>query len=199
MKLDFKVLGVVLLMVSSLAVAHEHKGHDHSHGSKRREHGAHQHGAANLAIAFEGVKGKIEFKSPSEGIVGFEHEAKSDKDKAIQQSQLAKLESAMSEMISFDSSLGCKLTKVKVEVVTETHAEEKTSDNKKKSKHNHAAHSDTIAEFDVICDKNPEGTEVVFNFQQHFPRVKNLSVQFITDNLQKAISVKKNATKLVLK
>ena len=189
-----KMVGIALLMVSSLAMAHEHKGHDHGHGAKRR-----QHGAANLAIAFEGAKGKIEFKSPSDGVIGFEHEAKSDKDKATQQIQLAKLETAMPEMVAFDASLGCKLTKVKVDVVVESHDEEKTTDSKKKSKHNHAAHSDTVAEFDVACDKNPEGTELIFNVQQHFPKVKNVSVQVITDNLQKAISVKKNATKLVLK
>lgn len=48
---------------------------------EHRHHEAHVHGGATLNIAFDQLKGKVEFKAASAGVVGFEHLAKTEKDK----------------------------------------------------------------------------------------------------------------------
>jgi len=149
---------------------------------KHREHHAHAHGAGTLGIAFEGLKGNIEFKIPSESIFGFEYAAKSEKDKNKKTEALEKLEAKISEMIVFDASLGCKIIKDKIEVLAESDK-----------------HSDVAATYNVTCDKSPTGSEIIFNFQKQFPKIKDLGVQVIVDNLQKSADVEKNNTKLILK
>ncbi len=55
--------------------------HDHDHA----EHGsldAHEHGAARLNVVLEGQALELELESPAMNLVGFEHAAKSDTDKA---------------------------------------------------------------------------------------------------------------------
>ncbi len=48
---------------------------------------------------------------PADSIFGFEHEAKSKKDKAGKEAALKKLEEKVSEMIVFDTSLKCEIKK----------------------------------------------------------------------------------------
>lgn len=150
--------------------------------SEHRQHSAHAHGLGTLGIAFEGSKGNVEFKIPGESIFGFEHEAKSSKDKKQKSDALAKLENKISEMLVFDPALNCKITKNKIEIIAESDK-----------------HSNIMAMYSVVCSKSPLGTEIIFNFQKQFPKIKDLDVQVIIDNLQKSIEVKKNDTKLFLK
>lgn len=172
-----KLIIIFILTVSLSIFAKEtHKSNQH------REHSAHAHGAGSLGIAFEGVKGQIDFKIPSESIFGFEYVAKSEKDKKKRDEGLVKLETKISEMIVFDSTLNCKITKEKIEVVSES-----------------AKHSETNATFNVTCDKSPIGTEITFNFQKHFPGIKDLDVQVVADNVQKSIEATKGNEKLLLK
>ena len=63
------------------AQAHEH-GHDHDHEHSHDSLGAHEHGVASLNAALDGNLLELQFESPAMNLVGFEHEAKSDADKA---------------------------------------------------------------------------------------------------------------------
>ncbi len=157
-----------------------------------REHGSHQHGAGSLGIAFEENKGRLEFKIPSESVIGFEYTPKTDKDKKIKEAQLAKLETGVTEMVAFDASLKCQISKDKIEVVRD----EKES----KSAHSeHSEHSDLEATFNVICDKSPIGSKVTFNVQKIFPKIRDLDVQLIVGNIQKSIEARKNGVSIELK
>jgi len=158
-------------------------------GKAHREHGAHQHGAGTLGIAFEDAKGRLEFKIPSESILGFEYTAKTEKDKKTKEIQLTKLENNIAEMVSFDASLKCQIAKDKIEVVKDEN----------ESAEAHAEHSDTMATFNVSCEKSPVGTRIVFNFQKHFPKIHDLDVQIIAGNVQKSVEAKKNGTSIELK
>ena len=147
-----------------------------------REHGAHVHGAAELSIAFEGPQGKIEFKSASDSIVGFEHAAKSAADKKSADEAFKKFEGSIGEMITFDKSLQCQFSKDKLEVVSEG-----------------GNHSNTVAAFSVRCAKSPVGTKLVFNFQKTFPKLKDIDAQIIADSIQKSLEIKSVGTSLELK
>ncbi|MBL0952545.1 MAG: DUF2796 domain-containing protein, partial [Pseudomonas sp.] len=63
------------------AQAHEH-GHDHDHEHSHDSLGAHEHGVASLNAALDGNLLELQLESPAMNLVGFEHAAKSDADKA---------------------------------------------------------------------------------------------------------------------
>lgn len=169
---QFTILLMTFLV--SIVSAKEQKSH--------REHGAHAHGAGSLGIAFEGASGRLDFKMSGESVIGFEYAAKSAKDKSKRDNALLILEKSIAEMIVFETSLNCRFTKEKIEVVAES-----------------AKHSSVVAGFSIACAKSPVGTEIVFNFQQRFPKIKDLDVEVVADSLQKSVEVKKNNTKLLLK
>lgn len=59
--------------------------HEHSHAHAHEEHAsldAHEHSVASLNVALDGQTLEIQLQSPAMNLVGFEHEAKSDADKA---------------------------------------------------------------------------------------------------------------------
>lgn len=150
----------------------------HSH----REHGAHVHGAAELSVAFDGPQGKIEFKSPSESVFGFEHAAKTAADKKAVDDAFKKFETNIAEMISFEKSLECQFSKEKIEVVFEG-----------------KNHSNTAAAFTVRCNKSPVGTKLQFNIQKHFPKIKDIDAQILADSVQKSVEIKSSGTSAELK
>jgi hypothetical protein len=168
----YSIFAGILLSLSALAIEkHEH-----------REHGAHVHGSAELSIAFDGLQGKIEFKSPSDSFVGFEHKAKSAADKKTRDKAFKKFETNISEIISFDKSLTCQITKDKIEIFAESDT-----------------HSDTSASFTAKCEKSPLGTKITFNFQKFFPQLKDIDAQILIDSLQKSAEIKTNGTSIELK
>ena len=63
-----------------LAVAHAHDDHDHDHAHGTL--GAHEHGVAKLNAVLDGNTLELELDSPAMNLVGFEHAANSDADKA---------------------------------------------------------------------------------------------------------------------
>jgi len=50
--------------------------------SAEREHGAHEHGVGQLSLAVEGNTVEIEITAPGADIVGFEHAAETEADRA---------------------------------------------------------------------------------------------------------------------
>ena len=68
-----------LALAHAHAHAHAHDEHDHDqHGSL----GAHEHGVASLNVALDGNTLELELDTPAMNLVGFEHAASSDADKA---------------------------------------------------------------------------------------------------------------------
>jgi hypothetical protein len=166
------ILAYFILFSAFSIEAHEH-----------RHHGAHAHGAGKLGIAFEGANGKIDFKIPSESIFGFEHDAKTKKQKAAKKAGISVLEQKPGSLVIFDPALQCVITANKVEVVKEKRG----------------SHSDTVAEYTVKCVKSPAGTAITFNFHSEFPRIKEIDVEIVADSFQKAGEVKTSGTRLELK
>lgn len=142
---------------------------------------AHVHGSGKVDIAFDNLKGKILFHAPAESIIGFEHQAKSKKDQQKKDAALNKLHESLAEMISFDPSLGCEIRMEMYEVIAE------------------AKHSDVEAEYGVTCQKPPKDSSVTFKFQNKFPKLKNVQVNFVIGDLQKSLTVTKDGEILELK
>ena len=171
-----KLFTIIMMMACSAFAVHK-EGHKH------REHSAHKHGSAEMAIAFEGTKGEIELAAPSESIYGFEYVAKKEADKKTQQEALALLEKNISDMVQFDAALGCVIKKEEIEV--EQHKGEK--------------HSHVDAKFSVTCAKSIAGSAMTFNIQKTFPKLKDVKVTLVADEVQKSLDVKKDGEKLEVK
>ncbi len=149
----------------------------------QHSHKAHVHGSAQLSIAFDGLVGKLEFESPAESTVGFEHLARTDEQKKKVQDTLDLLKSKMNEMVLFKSDLDCVLNSTSTKVETSQEGN----------------HSETHATFDLVCNKSPKGTELTFQFTKFFPKLKKVEAQVLIDDLQKSMKVTKSPTILELK
>lgn len=167
----------LMSLVSVIAQSAEKK-------SNHRHHGAHQHGVVRLNIAFDGASGKIEIDAPAKDIIGFEYQAKTQKDIDKQKEEISKLETKIASMLVFSDLLKCEISKEKIEVVYE-----------KENKN----HSDIEAVFSINCKKSPLNTELIFNIQTFFPDVHEVEVQVLVDDLQKSFEVTKSGAKLLLK
>lgn len=69
---------LALVLLPFAAQAHDDHDHDHAHGSL----GKHEHGVAQLNVALDGKTLELELDSPAMNLVGFEHAASTDADKA---------------------------------------------------------------------------------------------------------------------
>ena len=85
-----------------LAVAHAADEHDHEHGSL----GAHEHGVGRLNAALDGKTLELELESPAMNLVGFEHVATSDADKAKVAAARAQLEKPLA-LFNLPKAAGC--------------------------------------------------------------------------------------------
>lgn len=146
-----------------------------------REHGAHEHGAGQMSLAFDGKKGKIQLSCPGESLFGFEHEAKSAKDKKKKEEALKKLEEKIGEMVVLDPASHCEIKKDIFEVDQQN------------------SHATVNADFNVTCQGSVVGSTVIFNFAKIFPQLKKVQVDLLAEGVQKSLEVKKNGDSLGIK
>lgn len=166
------ILATILLSAFSVSA----KKHRH------REHSAHSHGHAQLSIAFDGIRGQIEFKSPAESIVGFEHLAKSDKDKKTLESAIKQFEEGIANSIQFDPKSDCVISKKNIDMLPE------------KDGGNHA---DFIALFNSVCTQSVLNTNLTFDFTAYKKLQKIEAIILVGDKQIKAeIGSKKTSVEL---
>lgn len=174
------VLATILVFSSINLFAKTKAAHKH--------HKAHVHGAATLNLAFDGVSGRIEFKAAADGVVGFEHEANSEKDKVKLAEVISKFESRLSQMVIFDQLLECVISIDKTSLVLESKAEKKA----------HAQHADFVSHANVVCKKSPLGTKITFDFTA-FKALKDIDATILIGDLQKSVEIKNKPLMLELK
>lgn len=171
----YRILVISILSFSSIAFAQD-PAPPASEPQK-----AHVHGEGTASLAFDGKKGRLEMNLPAESVMGFEHQARSAKDRKAKEEGLLKLEEKISEMVVLDPSLKCEIKKEIFEVI--------------ESKN----HSDVEAEFNITCEQPVLGSAIKFNFAKTFPRMKKIKVDVIAGEVQKSVVVKKGGESLELK
>ncbi len=135
----------------------------------------HVHGSAQLSIALDGLKGEVELEAPADGIVGFESEAKTPAQKKTLEAALNTLRTRAAELVIFPAASGCKLTPKEVDVHREG-----------------AQHSEVHAHYDLTCAKPVTG-EIRFGVTRLFPRTREVTVTFISDQAQKSARIVSDA------
>lgn len=173
----FLALGCFLLLGTTSYGEEEHhhekkhsqkKEHSHKeeHHHKKRHHKAHSHGSGKLSLVTSGNKLLIELEVPGHDVVGFEHEAKTKKQKARLSKAIAFLKKTESN-IGLPEKSGCQHDgpgDVKVELGGD--------------------HSEFHIKYNFTCSNVKELSYVQVLSFKRFNGMKKLKAQAVTDSGQ---------------
>ncbi len=120
---------------------------------------AHGHGRANIAV--EGNSLFIELEVPGVDIVGFEHVATTDAEKAAVIAASAAL-AKPADIVALPAAAGCKVTKVSAEL------------------HREGAHGEFHVTYQFACEAMAELDQIEFRYFGLFKRAEELEIAVIT-------------------
>ncbi|WJD63252.1 DUF2796 domain-containing protein [Pseudomonas kurunegalensis] len=166
-----------------LAVAHAHDDHDHDHAHGTL--GAHEHGVAKLNAVLDGNTLELELDSPAMNLVGFEHAASSDADKAKVAAVRQQLEQPL-KLFGLSAAAGCKEDQQELESPLFGDAP-KADDDGDEHEHGHQ-HSDIGAHYQLTCATPEKLAQVDLTpLFKAFPATQKINVQLIGPNGQKGV------------
>jgi ABC-type Zn2+ transport system substrate-binding protein/surface adhesin len=197
-------------------------GHEHGKAETKRELGAHQHGHGTLNMAMEGNRLLIELHAPGADIVGFEHRARTDSDKAAIEKAKATLGEPLA-LFTIPAAAACRVEAAKVALVAESghghgHNQEKEkpvqaghghghghSHSHGESRHGYGheqgsdPHSEFRAEYALVCDRPDAITTMAFPYFEKFPGAQSLTVNMVTDHGQMKYDAARGNPRIELK
>lgn len=182
-----------------------------AHGETKRQLDAHEHGHGTLNMVIEGNTVHMELEVAGHDIVGFEHAASTNEQKASLANGLAQLKKPQA-LFGLPGDAQCAVSSVKVEHETgDEHAGSHSGshDHGHKS-HGHAhdkkehkaesgeRHSEFHGEYTFQC-KNPGAIRVIaFPFFEAFGNAGELTVTLVTARGQKVYDVSRSQPKIDL-
>lgn len=154
---------------------------------------SHVHGSAALNLVTDGAVIHIEMISPAANLVGFEHAPVSAAEHAARKNALSTLENA-DRLFRFNKTASCRTEQV--EIVSgstptlqspgqESHRHHETND----AGHADTRHSDITAMYRFTCDAPGNLDTLHVGLFDAFPALDNLTVQYITDGRQGAVTL----------
>ncbi len=176
-----------------LAVAHAADDHDHEHGSL----GAHEHGVGRLNAALDGQTLELELESPEMNLVGFEHAAATDADKAKVAAVRAQLEKPLA-LFNLPTAAGCVIAKLELEspLFGDKPDADDDHDHDAKDEHHHD-HSEIHAHYRFTCSSSGAlKTLDLANIFNTFPATQKIQVQLISPSGQQGVEVTAKAASL---
>ena len=183
-----------------------------------RHQEAHEHGVAQMNVAFEGNELYIELISPAANIVGFEHQPRTQKQKAAVKAAIKTLE-AVEKLFAFPSGVGARLVKSKVhtdinsdsghesdEAKSHEHDEMSRGPGNEDEKHGHEEHqhgdeherhSEFKAEYHFMCKKPEKLVYVDVMMFSLFSGIEHIEVQLLTGAKQTALELSAKKKKII--
>ncbi|AZL72098.1 DUF2796 domain-containing protein [Pseudomonas sichuanensis] len=166
-----------------LAVAHAHDEHDHDHGTLA----AHEHGVAKLNVVLDGNTLELELDSPAMNLVGFEHAASTDADKAKVAAARQQLEQPL-KLFGLAQAAGCKDEAQELQSPLfgdAAHADD--DDDAHEHEHGHQ-HADVNAHYQFTCATPAKLAQLDLGpLFKTFPQTQKINVQLIGPNGQKGV------------
>lgn len=179
-----------------LAVAHsaDEHDHDHEHGSL----GAHEHGVGRVNAALDGQTLDLELESPAMNLVGFEHAATSDADKAKVVAARTELENPLA-LFNLPKAAGCVVSDQELNSPLfgdKPDADDDDHDEDAKGEHHHE-HSEIHAHYHFTC-ATPGALKSLdlANIFNTFPATQKIQVQLIGPSGQQGVEVTAKAAAL---
>ncbi|WP_198919435.1 DUF2796 domain-containing protein [Pseudomonas chlororaphis] len=182
-----------------LAITHaaEKHDHDHEHGSL----GAHEHGVARLNAALDGQTLELELESPAMNLVGFEHAASTDADKAKVAAVRAQLEKPLA-LFSLPPAAGCVVAQQELESPLfgdkpEDHDEDHDDAKDANGHEHHHEHSEIHAHYQFTCATPGalKSLDLAGVFKT-FPATQKIQVQLISPSGQQGVEATSKAASL---
>jgi hypothetical protein len=175
--------------------------------AQQRELGAHEHGRGTLNIALEGTKLTMELEAPGVDIVGFEHPAKSRKDKAAVESATQRLSRPLA-LFKLPATAGCAVKEASAEFEGDhDHDHGKGTEAKggkegagkaaEKDGHDHE-HAQFHAQYTLVCRSPAKITTIEFEYFRVFAGAQKLDVNVITTKGQSKFEVTRAKPRLDL-
>ncbi len=172
---------------------------------EERQLDAHEHGHGTLNIAVDNRQVAMELIAPGADIVGFEHEAKTDEQKAAV-AQARKTLTDVAALFQFPAEARCKLSNANVNLEEEvddhddhaSHAHDDHDDNEHGEKHHDAGeakahdsadHSEFHATYKFDCASTTALSPIQTNYFKSFPNAKELAVTVVTDTGQTRVEI----------
>ena len=173
-----------------LAMANAADAHDHDHN---HEHGSlppHEHGVGSLNVALDGQTLELDLDGPSANLVGFEHIAITDADKAKVSAARKQLEDPLA-LFSIAKAAGCTADAQELKSPLFDPAPEEGAT---KGEHHH---SDIEAHYAFTCS-SPQALKALdlTQFFKTFPGTHKFKVQLIGPSGQQAVDVTAKAPTL---
>ncbi|WP_034293417.1 DUF2796 domain-containing protein [Herbaspirillum sp. RV1423] len=176
------ILGSSLLLSSALALAHE----------------AHVHGVGKLDVALDGKTLSLHLDSPLVNLIGFEHAAKSAKDKQAAQDMAKTLRNAAAVFVSSPSA-ECKLSEVKLNsAAIEPALLGETTAGKPAGREDHDGHADLDADFVFQCAQPERLQKIDVKLFDAFKGFNSIDVQLVTGKRQGAAKLTPGAASLAI-
>ncbi len=157
---------------------------------------AHEHGHGTLDMAIEGRTLEVGLEVPGADIVGFEHAAASDADRAAVAAAKKKLADP-SLVFALPAQAGCKL--VSADVALEGDAEpaaETQRDEDRGARHGEAAHSEFFVEYEFECANVTALAQITLSYFGSFPNARELEVTLVTEKGQKTFEVARDSPRI---
>lgn len=179
----------LLPLTIAQASSHEHN-HDHEeHGSLD----AHEHGVASLNVALDGGTLEIQLESPAMNLVGFEHAAKSDADKAKVAAARKQLQQPQA-LFALPGEANCSL---KDSALQSPLFAEHEHEHEEHGHDEESGHSDIDASYRFEC-ANPAALKALElgTFFATFPATEELEVQLIGPSGQQGAELTPKAPRL---
>jgi len=182
-------LPFALLPLAMAHAADEHD-HDHEHGSL----GAHEHGVGRLDVALEGNTLEFELDSPAMNLVGFEHMASTDEDKA-KVAEVRVLLQKSQALFNLPLAAKCAVTTQTLESPLfgdkpdpDDHDEDDDAQANGEGDEPHHEHSEIHAHYQFVCDapaalKNLDLGQIF----KTFPATQKIQVQLISPRGQQGV------------
>jgi hypothetical protein len=168
-----------------------------------RELGPHVHGHGTLNIAIEDKRVSMELEVPGMDIVGFEHAASTDDQKAAVDKAKARLEKPLG-VFSLPAAAGCTVAEANVAIEAE-HGDHGDDDHKHDEKadddHDHEAaggHNQFEATYALDCANPSELTTITFDYFALFAGAHDLTVSVATGKGQSKYEVSRSKPTLDL-
>ena len=161
---------------------HDDEDHDedHDHDEGSGELGAHEHGTAEMTVAWIDDEIAIDLISPTFNVFGFEYEPTSDDDLAIEAEQTEALTSP--GVVVVNDEAGCTLTDP---VATEVERD--------------GSHSEITVSWLFECDNGDEISDVdASGLFDAFPNFEDVDVEWISDSEQSSAELSPSETSFTL-
>jgi len=187
-----------------LVAAQAHEAHEH--GSL----GAHEHGVGRLNAALDGQTLELELQSPAMNLVGFEHPATTDADKAKVAAVRALLDKPL-ELFNLPKAAGCVVANQELESPLfgdpapedadddddDDHAPEAAAGTQPAVAEHHHDHSEIHAHYQFTC-ATPTALKTLDLGQvfKTFPATHKIQVQLISGSGQQGVDVTPEAATL---